>query len=231
MDSMIKDILTGDAQYKILDIGTGRGDFLSDQLNLIKSQSMIVCSDINIEFLKSLRSKLNHHHCIFIVMDGMNICFKSDFFDVIIANQVIEHVKDDVAMIRECFRVSKESAYFYVSSVLKSKNTFYIYRNKKSKKMVLHTEHVREYRSVFELRNALENIGFEIIDERITPFKWPLFGLCIRLLKRLGIIGPVTLVWSIKKNHFLRLLYKILLIRIPGYHKLEFLTRKNGRYK
>jgi ubiquinone/menaquinone biosynthesis C-methylase UbiE len=55
----------------------------------------------------------------FIVASGEAICFPKDFFDVVISNQVIQHVSDQSLFLREVHRILKPDGLFLLTTVNK----------------------------------------------------------------------------------------------------------------
>ena len=81
--------------------------------------------------------------------NGMALPFGSKSFDLVVSTQVIEHVPDDQAFVREIKRVLTSGGLCVVSSVIKMHFGWYFYRNKQGER-VLDPTHVREYSSAQE---------------------------------------------------------------------------------
>ena len=108
-------------------------------------------------------------------------------FDIAISSQVIEHVSNDVRMLKEVFRILKPNGYFYVSTVIKKWYGFWIYWKNGFK---LDPTHVREYGSSEEFLRLLKESGFKIIKYKVYNVTYPLIDLMIRALIAFKIIKP-----------------------------------------
>ena len=148
----------------------------------------------------------------------LNTPFKSESIDFIFSTMVIEHV-DDKKFSEEVFRTLKPGGYFFVTSVIKSKNAWYFYKNTAGE-TVLEPSHLKEYKSIQEFENILKPRGFTIVKSsapRICfPLLDPLLKLVIKFAKIKNLIG-----W--RSIELLRLLTKV---PIPGYFAVEVLAKK-----
>jgi len=89
-------------QLALLDIGTADGLMLNNLANEL-SPKISVGIDFSSELLKFADVNQN----FLVQSDASRLPFKDDFFDVIVACAVIEHVPNAGAMIDECHRVLK----------------------------------------------------------------------------------------------------------------------------
>ena len=200
----------------VVDFGSGGGTLL---YNLAKFSNARV---IGIEKAESaiMQSKSLNPQLDVIRGDILNTPFKSESIDFIFSTMAIEHV-DDKKFSEEVFRALRPGGYFFVTSVIKSKNAWYFYKNTAGE-TVLEPSHLKEYKSVQEFENILKPLGFTIVkssDPRIRfPLLDPLFKLVIKYAKIKNLIG-----W--KSVEFLRLLTKI---PIPGYFAVEVLAIKKS---
>jgi SAM-dependent methyltransferase len=153
--------------------------------------------------------------------DILNTPFKSESIDFIFSTMVIEHV-DDKKFSEEVFRTLRPGGYFFVTSVIKSKNAWYFYKNTAGE-TVLEPSHLKEYKSIQEFENILKPRGFTIIKSsapRICyPLLDPLLKLVVKFTKIKNLIG-----W--RSIEFLRLLTKV---PIPGYFAVEVLAKKKSK--
>ena len=153
--------------------------------------------------------------------DILNTPFKSESIDFIFSTMVIEHV-DDKKFSEEVFRTLKSGGYFFVTSVIKSKNAWYFYKNTAGK-TVLEPSHLKEYKSIQEFENILKPLSFTIVKSSAPrifyPLLDPLLKLVIKFTKIKNLIG-----W--RSIEFLRLLTKV---PIPGYFAVEVLAKKKSK--
>lgn len=92
----------------VLDVGCHSGTFTSVILSKIGSQD-IYGVDISPEAIKLAKKRIPSGH--FEVADAAKLPFKSDFFDAVFCLEVLEHVDDPVASLKEIYRVMKKGSY------------------------------------------------------------------------------------------------------------------------
>ena len=201
----------------VADYGSGGGTLL---YNLAKFENARV---IGIEKAESaiMQSKSLNPQLDVIRGDILNTPFKSESIDFIFSTMAIEHV-DDKKFSEEVFRTLRPGGYFFVTSVIKSKNAWYFYKNTAGE-TVLEPSHLKEYKSIQEFKNILKPVGFTIVKSSAPRIRFslldPLFKLVIKYAKIKNLIG-----W--KSIEFLRLLTKI---PIPGYFAVEVLAKKKSK--
>jgi SAM-dependent methyltransferase len=102
----------------ILDMGCGEGVWLREFAKLTQPGS-VYGSEYDKEQVEYIQSKLKNateeerknDRFLQIPLDnirncpGENLDFKSEFFDIVFHNEVLEHVQDDLQTLKECFRV------------------------------------------------------------------------------------------------------------------------------
>ena len=120
-----------------------------------------------------------------VILDITDIKFKDNFFDVIICNHVLEHVKDDQKAMRELFRVLKPKGFAILQVPIskKAKETFedfQITAPESREKYFGQKDHVRIYGSK-DYKNGLESAGFKVELYDIKN------DLSIQEVKRLGL--------------------------------------------
>lgn len=100
---------------KILDIGCGFGWF---EVNVLKrGAGQIVGIEISYEDLKSART-IKDKRAVFKVGGVLKIPFKDNYFDTVVAWEVIEHIPKNTEdkMFKEVYRVLKNKGSFYLST-------------------------------------------------------------------------------------------------------------------
>ncbi len=201
----------------VADYGSGGGTLL---YNLAKFANARV---IGIEKAEPaiMQSKSLNPQLDVIRGDILNTPFKSESIDFIFSTMTIEHV-DDKKFSEEVFRTLRSGGYFLVTSVIKSKNAWYFYKNTAGETL-LEPSHLKEYKSIQEFENILKPIGFTIVKSSAPRIRFPLldplFKLVIKYAKIKNLIG-----W--KSIEFFRLLTKI---PIPGYFAVEVLAKKKSK--
>lgn len=211
-------------KFNIIDLGCGDGRLLySLQVNNLLTNSKKIMgidkSAIRIGKFKKILPKSESK-----VSDVCNLDFLgNDLFDIIISSQVIEHVSDDNLMLNEIRRILKPDGVAYISSVIKKKYGFYIYRV--NGKFCLDPTHLREYSSKEEFLNLIKNNKLKIIDIEIKPVKYPLIELISRFFTKIGIL-TISSIQNIYVEKKWMAITKKINIPIIGYQTIEVLCKK-----
>ena len=133
---------------KILDIGCASGSLI-DQISTIKNVQAYGI-DISSQAIKMSESKgiMNVK-----TMDASRLNFKDNQFDIIIASDVLEHIKDDKSALLEWKRVLKKNGYLIIfvpaHMALWSQNDIY-------------SEHFRRY-DKYQFKARLSELGVNIL--------------------------------------------------------------------
>jgi len=101
---------------KVLDIGCGFGWF---ELNVLKKGVKEVAGiEISALDLKPARENIKDKHAIFKIGGALKIPFKDNYFDTVVAWEIIEHIPKNTEnrMFREVRRVLKKNGAFYLST-------------------------------------------------------------------------------------------------------------------
>jgi SAM-dependent methyltransferase len=153
----------------------------------------------------------------------MALPFGSQSFDLVVSTQVIEHVPDDQAFVREIKRVLTSGGLCVVSSVIKMHFGWYFYRNKQGER-VLDPTHVREYSSAQEFTDLFQE-RFRILSSTIERFKFSPVRFVYRLLIKLGIIrNPDPQIFS--KSRWAALLGRWA-VTVPRYRRIIVVAESN----
>ena len=101
-------------------------------------------------------------------MDVHNIPFEDGTFDVVFCNHVLEHVEDDVKVLKEFYRVLKKDGWaILISPINKNLESTYedptISDPKEREKAFGQSDHVRMYGR--DYKHRLELSGFEVIQD------------------------------------------------------------------
>jgi predicted SAM-dependent methyltransferase len=149
--------------------------FIKNKTNLLKSLEKInllhvapevglqkiIKSNKNINYVSMDKSShLAEHH-----MDIENIEFEDNYFEVVIANHVFEHVSNDKKAMKEIYRVMKPEgwAILQVPISMKLKNTYEdssITNPEERIKAFGQNDHIRIYGK--DYKNKLSDVGFEV---------------------------------------------------------------------
>jgi len=218
--------LTKDISEKpmIVDLGCGDGRliFALHRRGLLNSVGGVVGVDISDKRIERLRRELPFVKGI--VSDAANVKELPDsLFDLAICSQLIEHVKDDDALVLEIKRLLKSGGLAYVSSVIKKWYGVYFYFNKGSFR--LDPTHVREYSSIDDFVELFEKRGFEVINVVTHQIMYPLPDLVIRLFIEFGFMEPDVRFYQ---RHKIFSWLRKLRAPVLGYKTIEVLAKKIG---
>jgi len=211
-------------EFNIVDLGCGDGRLLYSLQanNLLKNSKKIVGIDkspIRIEKFKKILPQSDS-----IISDVCSLdLIEKESFDIIISSQVIEHVSDDNQMLKEIWRLLQTDGIAYISSVIKKRYGFYIYRV--NGKIRLDPTHVREYSSEVEFSNLIKKNKFKILDIETKPIRYPLIELLTRLLIRIGVVSESSTQKMYVEKKWMKITKKIN-VPIIGYRSIEVLCKK-----
>jgi SAM-dependent methyltransferase len=166
----------------ILDMPCGRGFYL----NMLRyvSQATIIGAELEWEVIRKAQANVGHLDIPLHNANLYHLPYADNSFDAVILSEILEHVDDDVAGLREAYRVLKPNGVvavtvphanypFWWDPINKTLETFF-------KKHIQHgtfagiwANHVRLY-TPNELRSSLEMAGFKVEEERsFTHYSFP----------------------------------------------------------
>ena len=210
--TLLEECLNSYSWNTMLEIGCGDGSLLGTLKNRNLSDGKVVlASDISIDRIKVVQTRLGISG---IVGDACQLSVKDNSIDMVITEQVIEHVFDDQPMASEMHRVLVNDGTAYISTVFKKWYGWYFYRC--NGKWTLDPTHLREYTSDSQLVTKLENAGFKILENKKTLDGRPVMDSILRRLKADR---------RVYKNRLLNSL-RAIRIPIPGYYVWELVCIK-----
>ena len=103
---------------RLLELGCGSGMLWLENLNRLPEGWRITLSDLSIGMLEEARQNLEDSHSAFsfVVADTQLIPFPDEYFDVVIANGVFDHVPDRSLAFAQIQRVLRPSGHLYASA-------------------------------------------------------------------------------------------------------------------
>lgn len=113
--SQISKFIVLDDSIKVLDVGCGEGGISIAFAKKGVEQYGIDIDSERIERIK-VRVKEENVKVTLLVADALKMPFISDYFDVVICNDVIEHVPSSEHLIEEIDRVLKPNGYLYLQA-------------------------------------------------------------------------------------------------------------------
>ena len=196
----------------VLDLGAGDGEILYGLYRKLIKSTMVTAVEISRDRCNNIERELPEVDVK--CEDATNTGLYSDWFNIIICNQVIEHVEEEGKLIKEIYRLLDKGGVCFLSTVYKERFNFGYYWNK-NKERVIDPTHVREYTDI-SLLVKLRNMFSKVYSHKIPVW----FSITDFILPRLGIQGHIY-----ETNWLLRMLRNI---RLPvfGYYTWELLLWK-----
>ncbi len=213
--SLLKKYLNKEEWFTLIDIGCGDGGLLYalKKHNLLKNKK-IYATDLSWTRVKRVKELDKSFICFVSTADDLKE-IKSGAIDVIISTQVIEHVPDDEAMVKELSRILSRKGFIYLSTVFKKRWAWHFHRA--NGHWALDPTHVREYTQEEQLFTLFERYGLRIIEENKILFKFPLLNFILRYL---------NFNRNIYNNKILNFFRNIIKIPSFGYYWWEFIAKK-----
>ena len=148
------------APHNILDIGCGNGDRtirIAKYYNV--SMSNVHGLDYNVDLMTTCKKAFNASS---IDLETDHIPYKDNTFDLVICNQVLEHLKNYKKTISEAIRVTKNQGYivFGIPNLAHLINRIYLLFGFQPLCIHLDSSHVRSFthRNFVKLLNSLESV-------------------------------------------------------------------------
>lgn len=213
--AFVDDVLSKNRISSLIDLGAGDGALLrgllkKSHLDGVREVTAVDISQRRIDNVARISERIR---CIVGDVENLSV-IASGTQDFVIAKQVIEHVPDETAFIREISRIVESRGFVYLSTVFKKKYAWYFYRSKG--RWVLDPTHLREYSQDEELLRLLRLSGLDVLAQKKTLFRFPLTDF---IIKRMGGSRKVY------QNRFLNFL-RVLKVPIFGYFEWELLLQK-----
>ncbi len=210
----------------VLDLGMGDGAVIRALLGAgcIGTLDRIVGIDIDRERCLTAAGAVGEGH--FVAGDAVALPLGDSSVDLVNAWMVIEHVRDDAAMVREAYRVLRDGGRLTLSTVVRRRWGFYIYR--RDGRFVLDPTHVREYGATDEFLTLLRDNGFRVRDTACRTARYSILELGLRVLVRLRLARAAGVRGLCPGNRGMNALSRLLRIPVPGFYEVEASCRKAG---
>lgn len=144
--------------------------------------------------------------------------------DIVVSTMVMEHVDDDDAYARALARVTRPGGVVFLTTVLRKRGAWY-FRRAPDGRRVLDPTHVREYKSVQDVREKLERAGFSVMECHLERLVFPVLVPAVRMWNAWSPIRDV-------QQFFLRAPWSALErlgLPIPRYREIQLvLSRSPG---
>lgn len=206
-----------------VDVGAGDGGKLkaaieAGTLRAFRHLRAFDISAVRVEHLRKLIPDV-----IAAQADALKLPIADESIDFYYSDQVIEHVPDDGAMVREMWRVLASGARGVVGSVIKKPGAWYFYRN--GGQWRIDPTHLREYASLDQFQQLFTAAGFEILEAVEEPLSFAAGDLLMRALLALRFVSAERLIVLKEHNRVLQALAKVS-VRIPRYYLAYVSVRK-----
>ena len=165
----------GDVEWSsFADLGCGEGVILNalDQMGLFSGKS-VYAVDQSEERLSRVKQINNNFTCL--AADASQTTIESNSIDLVISTQVIEHVPDDEAMVKEIQRILIPGGTAFVDTIFKKWYGWYFYRC--NGKWTMDPTHVREYTEDKQLLDLFTKNGLGGPSHQKEPSPSPSDGL------------------------------------------------------
>lgn len=219
----VEGLINANRQFNILDLGCGDGRllFALQQNGLLNRARSIVGVDNSEVRTERLKQKIKNSTLL--VSDACDVkALESNSFDMIICSQLVEHVPDDKLLLKEIVRLVKKDGCAYISSVIKKRYGFWIYRS--GGQFRVDPTHVREYPSANEFVKLLSQQGLEPEEVAVTPVRYSILELMLRFLILLRIY-PVEKPPDAFLEHKSLQVLRGLTMPVIGYSTIEVFCR------
>lgn len=211
--SLLSNFLDRTVWNSCLDLGCGDGSLLSalNKQGYFAAKS-VYALDLSQSRLRLVKRVNENFQCL--VGDACDTPVKDSSIDFLITTQVVEHVQNDAAMVKEMQRIVSPHGTVYLATIFKKWYGWYYYRC--NGKWTLDPTHLREYTQDDQLLDIFEQYDFEILENKKSLDQRPLLD---SVLRRVG-AGR-----NVYGSRVLRLL-RAVAVPIPGYYIWEIVCTK-----
>jgi ubiquinone/menaquinone biosynthesis C-methylase UbiE len=103
----------------ILDVATGRGEFLNTIIHALGSYKSVTGIDSNESALNMARESFRKTNSKFLKMDAYNLTFKPESFDMVCLSNSLHHFSDIEQILANMKKVLKTGGYFIINEMHK----------------------------------------------------------------------------------------------------------------
>ena len=205
----------------LADLGAGDGSLLYglDRAGLLGEAHAVDLSHERVALCESLSPRIRG-----VVGDATATPLASASVDAVVASQLIEHLRDDRALAPEIARVLRPRGWFYVSSVVRGRRAWWIYR--RDGRWWTDPTHIREYEHPDAFVRALEHPELTVERVRVVPLRFAVTDLAARALAFARVLRFATLPELYVRAPALARMRR-LTVRVPGYWWIEATGRRS----
>jgi 2-polyprenyl-3-methyl-5-hydroxy-6-metoxy-1,4-benzoquinol methylase len=225
MPALLRERAEAEPPQVLADLGAGEGAILYalDRAGLVGERIYAVdLSEQSLAVAASLSPKV-----VCVVADVTAArAIADESVDAVTSSQVIEHVPDEQAFVREIARMLRPGGWFYVSSVVRGPGAWWFRRGGLG--WQIDPTHVREYASEAAFASALAHPKLDV--ERIgsRPLRFPVADPALRIAARARVLPPERLAEAYERSRSLAGARRLLRVRVPGYYWVEAVGHKRS---
>ncbi|MFA6250112.1 MAG: class I SAM-dependent methyltransferase [Candidatus Shapirobacteria bacterium] len=207
--------------HSIADLGCGIGGTLH-AFRQANPRALLSGFDYSDVAITKAKKYIGNHHIKYFDLDLERQSLPANKFDLVYCSQVIEHFSEPAKFIQNIARSLTPSGYLFLTTVYKTKNARYLYRNK-NHQAVLAPDHINEYTDISDLFNPLKQSGFEILDYHLDLFRFPLMDLALKPLMKFS--KSEFLFRLVNHPLFMEIRHR-LSVPIFGFYNFQLLARR-----
>lgn len=183
--SKINKLFNSISHKNIIDVGCGDGRSV---LSLLRKNNRVIGVDISfVNLSKAKKNTDNHDQVMFVQSYVEYLPTKDEVFDGAVCTEVLEHVIDDTALLKQLHSVLKKNGWVIISVPTVSLKSYFDMRHIEKDIYLSPTEHIREFTYyklpwfksemvlVDELENKFKKTGFKVEKRFGVGFNLPLF--------------------------------------------------------
>ncbi len=171
-------------QFNLLDIGCGEGHLTAQ----LKKQCPTIQTvyGIDMSLTACVKGKRLYPELEFIVGDAYSLPFQDKSFDIVLLNNIWEHVPDPCRMLSAAAPLMKDDGIVLISTPNRYRFTNIVRKALTGRCKLVSTHHVTEY-SQGQVEEQLEFMGFDVVEVASSPSggsRYPV-KFCSRVLRTL----------------------------------------------
>jgi ubiquinone/menaquinone biosynthesis C-methylase UbiE len=197
----------------LADLGCGDGPLFKalQQAGFIGEMAPVFAVDLEEWRLRKIAERFPYIRTLAAPADAVPIADQS--LDFVVSTMLLEHVPDDVSLLREIKRILKPDGKAFLTTVFKKPWAWYFRR--RYGKPVLDVSHIREYTSLPSFKSLVTDVaGLRLIQLELNPLWFPIVDpIAFRLARN----GPESAQRVIRWMRRLK-------VPIVGYYSLDFVV-------